>query len=101
MKKVFVLLITVFVIASMVGCSNTPSGRELYNLKLSKYVDLGDYKGIEVDTSSDRFKEYYDAQIESINYHGDEDGRNFVIHITDTPSGRFLPAVCGPASAAF
>ncbi len=65
MKRIFSLLIAVFTLVSVVGCGSTPSGRELYNIKLSKYVELGKYEGIDVDTSSDRFKEYYDAQISS------------------------------------
>ncbi len=34
-------------------------------LKFDDYVEIGEYKGIDVDTSSDEFKKYYDAVIES------------------------------------
>ena len=32
---------------------------------LSEYIDLSEYKGLKVDTSSKEFKEYYDAAIEN------------------------------------
>ena len=37
----------------------------VFKSSLSKYIDLGEYKGIEVDTSSDGFGVYYDNQISS------------------------------------
>lgn len=46
------------------GCGNK-SERVLFNEKLSKYIELGDYKDIPVDTSSDTFKEYYDDTVSS------------------------------------
>lgn len=63
MKKtlsVFIMIATLLCLA--VGC-NSSKDRAIYNVKLSKYVKLGDYKGIKVDTSSDEYKEYYDEQI--------------------------------------
>ena len=45
--------------------------RILYNDKLSKYVELGDYKNIPVDTKSDTFKEFYDEVISSDIYSND------------------------------
>ncbi len=46
------------------GCGKNDA-RVLYNDKLSKYVKLGDYKNIPVDTKSDTFKEFYDDVIAS------------------------------------
>lgn len=63
MKKLIAVLCALMMIMSLSACGK--SKRELYNVKLSKYVELGEYKDINVDTSSDEFKEYYDAQISS------------------------------------
>lgn len=63
MKRILSLVFCVLMVMSLVACGG--SDRELYNVKLSKYVELGDYKGIKVDKSSDEFKEGYDAQIAS------------------------------------
>lgn len=46
------------------GCGKTAE-RQLYNEKLSKYINLGEYKGIKVDTKSDEFKEFYNSVISS------------------------------------
>lgn len=35
------------------------------SVDLSEYIDLSEYKGLKVDTSSKEFKEYYDAAIEN------------------------------------
>lgn len=63
MKRIIAVLCALMMILSLSACGK--SERELYNVKLSKYVDLGKYEGISVDTKSDEFKEYYDAQIKS------------------------------------
>ena len=55
-----ILLLTVFA----VGCGG--KDRELYaKTDLSKYVELGEYKGIKVDTTTDEFKEFLDSVIKS------------------------------------
>lgn len=46
------------------GCGKNDA-RILYNENLSKYVKLGEYKNIPVDTKSDTFKEFYDDIISS------------------------------------
>ena len=62
MKKLMsVLLIAAMITAVLAGCGREP--RVLYNGKLSKYITLGEYKGIKVDTKSDKFKEFYDGII--------------------------------------
>lgn len=63
MKKFIAVLCALMMIMSLSACGK--SERVLYNVKLSKYVDLGEYKDINVDTSSDEFKEYYNDQISS------------------------------------
>ncbi len=53
-----VLLVTVLMITFLVGCGKD---RLLYsNVKLENYVDVKDYKGVEIDTSSEDFAKYYD-----------------------------------------
>ena len=55
MKKIICLLLGVMLTAlTFAGCGKTAE-RQLYNEKLSKYINLGEYKGIKVDTKSDEF----------------------------------------------
>ena len=62
MKRIICAALAVFMLAALcAGCGE--KNRVLYKSGLSKYIDLGDYKGIEVDTSSDEFGEYYDTQV--------------------------------------
>ena len=59
MKKIICLLLGVMLTAlTFAGCGKTAE-RQLYNEKLSKYINLGEYKGIKVDTKSDEFKKFY------------------------------------------
>ena len=65
MKKIICLLLGVMLTAlTFAGCGKTAE-RQLYNEKLSKYINLGEYKGIKVDTKSDEFKEFYNSVISS------------------------------------
>lgn len=58
-KIIAVLLVSVLMIATLAGCGEN---RELYKRgNLKKYVEVDDYLGIEIDTKSDKFKEYYDV----------------------------------------
>lgn len=59
MKKLTaVLVIAILIMSVLTGCG---SDRLLYkNVKLENYVEVNDYLGIEVDTSSDDFKKIYD-----------------------------------------
>ena len=62
MKRIICAALAVFMLTALfAGCGE--KNRVLYKSGLSKYIDLGDYKGIEVDTSSDEFGEYYDTQV--------------------------------------
>lgn len=63
-------MLAVLTLALLVGCGKNDA-RILYNEKLSKYVELGDYKNIPVDTKSDTFKEFYDEVISSDIYSND------------------------------
>lgn len=65
MKKIICLLLSVMLTALILaGCGKTAK-RQLYNEKLNKYIDLGEYKGIKVDTKSDEFKKFYNSVISS------------------------------------
>lgn len=59
MKRIIsAILILATVAVFTTGCGAKGKDRALYNVKLSKYIDLGDYKDLPVDTSSDTFKEF-------------------------------------------
>ncbi len=64
MKKLTAILLTaVLMMAFLTGCGKD---RELYSkANLEKYIELGEYKGIEIDTSSDEFAEYYNEIFKS------------------------------------
>ena len=70
MKRIISVMLAVLTLALLVGCGKNDA-RILYNDKLSKYVELGDYKNIPVDTNSDTFKEFYDEVISSDIYSND------------------------------
>ncbi len=63
MKKIITAIISVLLIASMlVGCGKE---RELYEVNLSKYIEVGEYTGVTVDTNSKEYKEYYQSNIDN------------------------------------
>lgn len=59
MKKVISLILALTFIFALTGCTKKDMGRIKYNLKLSKYVELCDYIGIEIDTNGDEYLETY------------------------------------------
>ncbi len=61
MKRVLSLLLVLVFILGLSGCGN--KDRILYNVNLDKYVTLGEYKGLEINTSSDEYKKEFDAVI--------------------------------------
>lgn len=71
MKRILSLILTVLLLITLVTGCNAPK-RELYSVKLSKYITVGDYKGIEVDTSSNEYKNSYEdilyADVQAGNY---------------------------------
>ena len=77
MKRILsVLIVCLILVSTLTACG---SDTILFNgVKFSKYVDLGEYKGIEVDTSSDLLKGYYDDEIL-----GDIASKNLYVKITE------------------
>ena len=61
-KKIVWLVCAVLSISLLAGCGAEKAERIMYNTDLSKYVKLGDYKGLSIDMSSDEWKEAYQAQ---------------------------------------
>ncbi|MBE6786933.1 MAG: hypothetical protein E7537_01135 [Ruminococcaceae bacterium] len=55
MKRILSVVLVLALCLGFAGCKQD-KGRELYNLNLEKYVDLGEYKGIKIDTKSEDFK---------------------------------------------
>lgn len=64
MKRIISVMLAVLTAVMFAGCGKN-GARVLYNDKLSKYIKLGDYKNIAVDTKSDGFKEYYNNTVSS------------------------------------
>ena len=66
MKRIISAFLVIMVLAlCFTGCGKKAEKRVLYNSDLSKYVELGKYKGIKIDTSSDDFKKAYDDVVAS------------------------------------
>lgn len=63
-KRIISVMLAVLTAVMFAGCGKN-GARVLYNDKLSKYIKLGDYKNIPVDTKSDTFKEFYDDVLSS------------------------------------
>lgn len=79
MKKGLTLILSaILLIGCLAGCGKTKADRILYQADLSKTVKLGDYKGLSVDRSSDKWKEAYEAVIAS-----DVENNNFYARKTE------------------
>ncbi len=72
MKRILALIIAVLMlVTAFAGCGakeetgEQTEGRVFFNLELSKYFTLGEYKNIPVDTSSDTFKGFYEDVIKA------------------------------------
>lgn len=64
MKKIFSLLLAaILIMMFMVGCGT--KNRIMYTKNLENQIELGKYKGVEIDTSSDDYKTEYDSVINS------------------------------------
>lgn len=64
MKRILSLaLVMLLTVTCLAGCGK--KDRILYTEKLSKFVDLGKYEGIKIDTSSDDFSTAYEATVKS------------------------------------
>ena len=67
MKKIISVLLLISLIGAILcGCGKN---REMYTSNLSKYVKAGEYKGIEIDTKSEKYieihKELYEADMQA------------------------------------
>ena len=60
MKKVISLALALSLILAFAGCTKANKGRIKYNLKLDKFIELGEYEGIKIDTKGDEYKKTYD-----------------------------------------
>ncbi len=63
MKKVISLVLALTFIFALTGCTNKNMGRIMYNYKMEKFVELGEYKNIKIDTKGDEYKKTYDDKI--------------------------------------
>lgn len=64
MKRIVLLAVSLILIFTFVaGCGKDE--RLLYNVDLKDYIKVGEYKGVAVDTESDEYKQYYNAEIEN------------------------------------
>lgn len=68
--KIFAFALSLIMLFSFAGCGKKAE-RILYNIDLEDYVTVGEYEGLEVDTSSDEYKEYYAAEIDNDIYYYD------------------------------
>ena len=64
MKRILSVVLVLVLLLSFAGCKKDMD-RKLYNLNLNKYVELGEYKNIKVDTLS---KEYKENELAIIDY---------------------------------
>lgn len=62
-KLISIMLVLMFTAVALTGCGKEE--RILYNVDLSKYIDLGEYKGIPVDVNSDTVADYKESIISS------------------------------------
>lgn len=95
MKRILSVVLVLVLLLSFAGCKKDMD-RKLYNLNLNKYVELGDYMGIRVDTKSADFEKAtneviaYDVEVNllykgtvkngdtvNIDYVGEKDGVAF------------------------
>ncbi len=64
MKRILSVLMVLSVLLTFCACGGNKD-RELYDTNLKKYVELGDYSDLKLDTKSDAFKKNYDELIAS------------------------------------
>ncbi|MBR6533221.1 MAG: FKBP-type peptidyl-prolyl cis-trans isomerase [Clostridia bacterium] len=62
MKRILSIVLILVLCLCFVGCKQD-KGRKLYNVDLEKYVELGEYKGIKIDTKSEEYRAIYDSAI--------------------------------------
>ena len=59
MKKVISLVLALTFVFALAGCTKANKGRIKYNLKMDKFVTLGEYEGIKIDTNGKEYKDTY------------------------------------------
>lgn len=59
MKKVISLALVLTFIFALAGCSKVNKGRIKYNLDMEKYVTLGEFEGIKIDTKGEEYTKVY------------------------------------------
>ena len=59
------MVLTLFTACGKEGEQSGENGRILFNINLEKYIKLGEYKNVTVDTSSDEFEKYYNDVIKN------------------------------------
>lgn len=78
-KSVCLVLMIIMLVCMVASCGQAQKNRILFSdTDLSKSVELGDYKDIPVDTSSDTYKGYYDDVVSS-----DIENYNFYVKKTE------------------
>ena len=65
MKKVISLVLALTFVLAFAGCTKANRGRIMYNYKMDKLIELGEYKGIEIDTNGDEYKQIYNDMMAS------------------------------------
>jgi len=64
LKQLLCMALTACLLMSFAACGKREK-RILYNMDLADSVKVGNYKGLKVDTSSDEYKNYYEAELAS------------------------------------
>lgn len=59
MKKIISLVLALALVFTFAGCTKANKGRIKYNLKMDKFVTLGEYEGIKIDTNGKEYKDVY------------------------------------------
>ncbi len=79
-RAVAVILSLIMVLGLFTGCKGrkVEKGRELFNVDLTEYVTLGKYTELELDKSSETFKNYYNSIFE-----GDVAAKDAYLKITE------------------
>ncbi len=65
MKKVISLVLALTLIFVFAGCTKANRGRVMYNYKMEKFIELGEYKGIKIDTNGEEYKKIYNDMMAS------------------------------------
>lgn len=93
MKRILSVLLILVLVLSFAGCSDN-KGRILYNVNLTEYVELGNYKGIKVDKNSEDFDQscmaYIISDIVSNNFQSTESVKEGTVNMGDIANIDFV-----------